>query len=433
MGVRYRKSIKICKGVRVNVSKTGVSLTLGGRGASVNIGGRGAYVNTGIPGTGISSRERIASPAPQPEPERAAANPMEILVQMDDRGRVELMYGDGRPVTDAAIIRKIKATPAFAAEKSRLETMRREKIKEILRTQQEDAAQLIHIERLAPKVLSEKKFWAELEKMHPEYPTLPEFQTPKPDAASLRESLVKEAAAKIKPAAFWRRKRLRSAYVEQNLPQRYQTVLEQWQRQKQLFDDESLFRWREEKSKLDAQCQQRKQELTACGNGEPDAVCREIDAWLQEMELPVTLSVDYEYDADAGKLLLDVDLPEIEELPTTHYVRLSSGNLSEKNKTQTALRDEYATLIFGISVFLAANFFNMSPEIQQIILSGYSQRRNSVGSIANEYLLSVRFTRPPFEAKCAGDSDPIAFCQQFENRCKMSQTKVFKPIEPFEE
>ena len=32
MGFRFRKSVKICKGVKVNFSKSGASLSLGGRG-----------------------------------------------------------------------------------------------------------------------------------------------------------------------------------------------------------------------------------------------------------------------------------------------------------------------------------------------------------------------------------------------------------------
>lgn len=115
----------------------------------------------------------------------------------------------------------------------------------------------------------------------------------------------------------------------------------------------------------------------------------------------------------------------------TQYVQLQSGNLTERKKTQTQLREEYATLIFGIAVFLAANLFNLSPAITGIVLSGYSQRRNTAGDVQDDYLLSVRFTRAPFEQLCAGDNDPIEFCQRFENRCKMTATKIFKPIDPY--
>lgn len=63
MGWRFRKRIKILPGVRINLSKSGISTTVGVRGASVTFGPNGTYVNTGIPGTGIYSRERISGPS----------------------------------------------------------------------------------------------------------------------------------------------------------------------------------------------------------------------------------------------------------------------------------------------------------------------------------------------------------------------------------
>jgi hypothetical protein len=57
--MRFRKSIKIAPGLKINLSKSGISSTIGGKGLSVNIGTRGAYLNTGIPGTGISNRTKL--------------------------------------------------------------------------------------------------------------------------------------------------------------------------------------------------------------------------------------------------------------------------------------------------------------------------------------------------------------------------------------
>ena len=59
MGWRFRKSIKIMPGVRINLSKTGVSTSLGGRGATVNVSKRGVRGTAGIPGTGLSYSERL--------------------------------------------------------------------------------------------------------------------------------------------------------------------------------------------------------------------------------------------------------------------------------------------------------------------------------------------------------------------------------------
>lgn len=55
MKIRFRKSVKIAPGIRVNFSKSGVSTSIGPRGAKVNLSKRGTRVTTGIPGTGLSA------------------------------------------------------------------------------------------------------------------------------------------------------------------------------------------------------------------------------------------------------------------------------------------------------------------------------------------------------------------------------------------
>jgi len=54
LGLRFRRSIKILPGVRLNFSKSGVSTSLGGPGASINLGPKGTRQTIGLPGTGIS-------------------------------------------------------------------------------------------------------------------------------------------------------------------------------------------------------------------------------------------------------------------------------------------------------------------------------------------------------------------------------------------
>lgn len=54
MGIRFRKSIKIAPGLRINLSKSGPSLSVGRPGATFNIGPKGTRTTVGAPGTGIS-------------------------------------------------------------------------------------------------------------------------------------------------------------------------------------------------------------------------------------------------------------------------------------------------------------------------------------------------------------------------------------------
>lgn len=430
MGIRYRKSIKICKGVRMNISKSGASYTFGGRGASINTGRNGTYLNTGIPGTGIYSRERLDTPAHQPTPSYNT-QPGEVQIIMNDRGHVELYDASGHPITDQARIRRIKSGAQYGAAMRAMETQRRQKLGDIMRDQAAASDNLIRIYKHAPKVETEAVFWDNLQNMQPEPYTRRQFETPAPDAQRMKDDLKMEAYKNVKTRAFWRRKKLWADYVQTHFDQEYPAAQALWEKEKRDFEDEETLRAQDEARRRQAECQAQRQQLQSLGEGDPEAVEQTVGRWLGDMSLPVDVSVNYTYDADIGALLLDVDLPEIESLPTTQYVQLQSGNLTERKKTQTQLREEYATLIFGIAVFLAANLFNLSPAITGIVLSGYSQRRNAAGDVQDDYLLSVCFTRAPFEKECAGDCDPIEFCQRFENRCKMTATKIFKPIEPY--
>lgn len=64
MGWRFRKSIKIAPGIKINIGKKGVSsLSVGPRGAHINIGKNGTNLSTGIPGTGIYNVTRLDKPA----------------------------------------------------------------------------------------------------------------------------------------------------------------------------------------------------------------------------------------------------------------------------------------------------------------------------------------------------------------------------------
>lgn len=63
MSLRFTRRITIFPGVRLNFSKSGVSLSVGPRGSSVTFGKRGIFGNLGIPGTGLSYRKRLDSPS----------------------------------------------------------------------------------------------------------------------------------------------------------------------------------------------------------------------------------------------------------------------------------------------------------------------------------------------------------------------------------
>lgn len=59
MGFRFHRSIRLLPGLRLNLSKSGVSASVGARGAWLTFGRRGTRATVGIPGTGISYAETL--------------------------------------------------------------------------------------------------------------------------------------------------------------------------------------------------------------------------------------------------------------------------------------------------------------------------------------------------------------------------------------
>ena len=76
--MRFRRSVRLCKGIRMNFSGSGVTMSLGMPGASITFGKSGAYVNYGIPGTGLYNRKKIAGPTPK---SRQSRNISDTLLQ----------------------------------------------------------------------------------------------------------------------------------------------------------------------------------------------------------------------------------------------------------------------------------------------------------------------------------------------------------------
>jgi hypothetical protein len=54
MGFRFRRSIKILPGIRLNFGKRGISTSIGVRGAHVTFGKNGTRTTVGLPGSGLS-------------------------------------------------------------------------------------------------------------------------------------------------------------------------------------------------------------------------------------------------------------------------------------------------------------------------------------------------------------------------------------------
>lgn len=124
MGFRFRKSIKILPGIRLNLSKSGASLSVGGRGASVNIGPRGTYGNIGLPGTGLSYRERLDASNREAKSRSPFQDPKSYQIKIENDS-VVIVDEEGRLVSGS--IRKKLIEENHVAIKIRLEEIANER------------------------------------------------------------------------------------------------------------------------------------------------------------------------------------------------------------------------------------------------------------------------------------------------------------------
>lgn len=65
MSLRFRRSIRLAPGIRLNLGLHGAGLSVGPRGLHVGVNRRGMYTSAGIPGTGIYAVHHIRGSAGQ--------------------------------------------------------------------------------------------------------------------------------------------------------------------------------------------------------------------------------------------------------------------------------------------------------------------------------------------------------------------------------
>lgn len=436
MGMRFRKSVKICKGVKVNFSKSGASLSLGGRGHGMTFGGSGTHAHIGIPGTGLSYSTRSGNlSCTRPSSRSTTAKPTvqlpkQIGVRMNDKGKVIIEDANGVEITNQAILRKIKATGQYQAQVKQLDAQRKAKIDEMVRNAEAENERFINIFELSAVVDSLSQYQSRLESIKPTEYVISDFNVPVPTKESIRESLAEEAMSAVKCSIF-KRRRLRKQYVEENIEQRYSNALSAWEAERADF---YIFQ-KEEKIAADAasveECEKQKNFLRALIEGNHSAVCEVFDSWISTCELPVEINISYDWNQETSTMMLDVDLPEIEDLTQTKLVKTDAGNLREKKKTLSELRGEYATLAFGLAVFIVSHTFNVSPAIQRVLISGYTQRPDKEGNIKDNYIYSIKFTREVFEQRDLSRISPKDFCLSAEHKCNTTTTMLFKTIIPY--
>ena len=171
---------------------------------------------------------------------------------------------------------------------------------------------------------------------------------------------------------------------------------------------------------------------TAVGELNAQTAEAEIEEWLGESEAPIEFSIQTEVLEAKKAIMVDLDLPEIEDMPQNVLSELADGTVKIKKKTKKQQYEDYRTCVFGLGEYVASHMLALVPQAEKIVVSAYTQRRNEkTGDLLDVFIYSVIFERSAF-TKDYQEKDPYDFCQELKSRFYVLASGVMKEIAPYE-
>ena len=167
-----------------------------------------------------------------------------------------------------------------------------------------------------------------------------------------------------------------------------------------------------------------------------EAMARVLEESAQNLAWPRETSISLDVAPAGRSVALDVDLPEIEDMPTKVAAVAGRGfEIKFNEASRTKVRQLYMRHVHGVGFRLVGEVFARLPVREEVTLSAFSQRPDKqTGQIEDQYLYSVRVSRAKWrEIDFANldDVDVVAALERFELWRKMSKTGSFQVIEPF--
>jgi hypothetical protein len=396
MAIRFRKSIKLAPGVRWNFSGSGSSWTLGPRGASIGIGKRGTHLNTGIPGTGLYSRSRLfegssrAAASNSFRPDTTSATSITMTCSISDDGTMSFTDAGGKPMSEQVV--------------------------ELAKKQNREAI-LGLIQRKCDEINGQVEVLGQLHCGTPDCKTPPQFHAPEFDSEPPKPP-------KLQVAGFFDRLfKSRAARIESE----NRLAAEAY--------ESSRAAWLREKAEFDAQMGERRNFVERLIYTDVVAMEQFLEESLQDIAWPRETSVNFDINDGGATVLLDVDLPELEDMPTKLAAVPSRGlKLSVKEMAAGKVQKLYSDHVHSIALRLVGEVFAALPKAQAVTFSGYSQRRSkTTGQLSNEYLISVRVQRSDWQRMDFQGLAAIEAAQaltQFDLTRDQLKSGLFKAITP---
>ena len=393
MGLRYRKSFKLAPGLRLNMSKSGFGLSVGPRGFSMSLGPSGIYRNVNLPG-GFSFRDRASGSSQRPIISRSSDSArveISVSISLEDDGTVIFKDRDGKPLPPQL---------QELTKKQQGETVKAWLTKECEEINQKiESLDAIHLGTPPP---SQK----------PVYSPIP-FTSDRPFLPTPKKLGI---LGHLFP---WLKRRIEAhnATAEAEYEDRLNT-------------------WRDYKAKHEKAEADRRVLLQERLYKEPAAMQMVLEQRLEAVPWPRETIIATEISESGSAAIIGLDLPEIEDIPrkTATYGgrgwKVTIKELSDNKVTQLYMRH-----VHGIAFRVLGETFAALPTIQEVVVSGYSQRPNkATGQIADEYLYSVKVSREAWSTLRFDNLPAIEVTDslsRFELRRDMTKTGRFNSVEPF--
>lgn len=364
MGFRFRRSIRLAPGIRMNFGKGGFnSVNLG----NVNFGKRGVHASYGIRGTGISYRQQISKSTPPPRRKTTTSTTATLKLQED--GSVLFVDKNENPLSEALILAGKRQNRSYIL--SWLEDNCNE--------YNSDIEKLIRIHTTTPA---------------PGDVTV----NPKPiEPTLLQYGLTSRLFAGQKEKTDAKNLQLHKEFEE---------ALGQW-----------------EKAEVDLK-------------SNTETMSNVLEAAFQSIEWPRETSISFEVTKKGKEVYLDIDLPEIEDMPENiARVGVRDLKLIITKRTKAQIQKDYLIHVHAVALRLAGDVFAHLPSVDTVIVSGYSQRPDKkTGNIQNDYLLSAKISRIDWEKinfQNLAALDPVSAFERFKVVRQIEKNGLLAKIEPF--
>lgn len=415
----------------MNFSGSGASLSLGGRGATINVSSRGTRATVGIPGTGLSysASSTSGSPRRRSTQQLAAAHRRMLQEQQHANALAEIERNEQELLETVSDWRRLLAVTPPEAITAELKERPFSNSEPAPQEPSFSAAERLNLGKAERQVRTEmalqgwRRFlWAIVGVATfvvgaPFYP-LVAFLVAWPAAVVAFFAVYSPWLSRIRPVWQERARQSWPAVRTELEAQHAQAV--------------AAYVTREHAARAGwiAADQQRIAELRRLVMGEVDAIEQAVSASIEEIDFPFEALCAVAVD-DEDHVLIDVDLPEIEDvIPETQLRALKNGTLSEKKRKVSERNELYAELVCGIAFAIAATTLSSAPTVAYVTVAGRTQRQKRASTDLNDdYVYEVKIPRAFFSATDANGFDPVDALRKLPSRIQVAANGALKTVQ----